>query len=229
MPAQRPKPTPKAPLPTPPPAPPGSEEIRIARELHGKGFPAAVYANAISRLTNGAVDRKAVVYAQDLVARMAPRDPAEEMLVAQLLFAHARVMHLTEMANRQEGIDSVRVVNEYADQASNTYRRLMLGLAEYRRPPRGGDTFAVVKQTNIAGQQVIQNHENSRQTAPNEQGSNPDPRTVGAPPPAALPADAGRFDVPAFLRPAGEAVEAVHRPPDARGQGPVADERPHPR
>ncbi len=38
---------------------------------------------------------------------------------------------------------------------SYTYRRLMPALSEYRHPPRSGDTFAVVKQANIAKQNVI--------------------------------------------------------------------------
>ena len=229
MPAKRPKPTPKAPLPTALPAPPGVQDPGVAREFHGKAFPGTVYASAIRPLTGSAVDRQAILYAKDVLTRMAPRDAAEEMLVAQLLFAHARVMRLTEMSYKQTNVETISAVNECADRASNTYRRLMLALAEYRRPPRAGDTFAVVKQTNIAGQQVIQNHENSRQTASNEQGSSPAHGPASGPPPAALPADAGRFDVPAFLRPTGEAVEALHRPSDARGQGPVAVERDHSR
>jgi hypothetical protein len=174
---------------------------------------------------DGAPDPSA--YAQAVIADMAPRDAAEEMLIAQLLFAHARVMRLTALANQQIGLESLRVVHEYADRASNTYRRLMLALAEYRRPPHTGDTFAMVKQTNIAGQQVIQNHENSTTNATNEQGSKPipgDARSTPASPPA-LPADTGGIGFPAFIRPARETVDAVHRSPDTRRQGPIAAER----
>jgi hypothetical protein len=148
------------------------ETPAVARLIHARVIPGIVYQTALKPMTGD--DRPdAGVYARDVIERMAPRDAAEEMLVAQLLFAHARVMRLTEIANQQTGIDSIRVVHEYADRASNTYRRLMLALAEYRRPPRTGDTFAVVKQTNIAGQQVIQNHENSTTNATNEQGCKP--------------------------------------------------------
>ncbi|MFN7375249.1 MAG: hypothetical protein ACK5VC_06635 [bacterium] len=44
-------------------------------------------------------------------------------------------------------------------------------------------------------------------------------------PRAALPADTGGLGFPACIRPAGEAVQAVHRPPDTRRQGPIAPER----
>lgn len=134
---------------------------------------------------------------------------------------------LTALANQQTGLESLRTVHEYADRASNTYRRLMLALAEYRRPPRAGDTFAVVKQANIAGQQVIQNHENSGANATNEQGcGRPTGDAIpGHTTPPALPADTGGAGIPAFVRAARETVEAVHRPPDARRQSQIAAQR----
>jgi hypothetical protein len=76
--------------------------------------------------------QSSMLYVDDLIERMAPRDPAEEMLVVQLVLTHARVLYLTDVANRQERLESIRTVHEYADRASNTYRRLMLALADYR-------------------------------------------------------------------------------------------------
>lgn len=95
------------------------------------------------------LDKSAVTYADDLIQRMAPRDPLEEMLVVQALMAHARVLHLTDLANRQTDLDSIRIMNEYAYKASNTFRRLMLALPEYRRSPRSGHTFTAIKHANI--------------------------------------------------------------------------------
>ncbi len=191
---------------------------KTAHAVHGKAIAGVVYANAlrqrIAGMFPGPMGQSAMLYVDDLIERMAPRDPAEEMLVVQLVLTHARVLHLTDAANRQERLESIRTVHEYADRASNTYRRLMLALAEYRRPARTGDTFAVVKQTNIAAQQVIQNHEKSTAKATNEQGFKPAAGAVGADLPAtqALPPDSGGVGSPAFLGAARRAVDAVHGP-----------------
>ncbi len=149
-------------------------------------------------------------FIEDVLARMAPRDPLEELLVIQAALAYARVLHLTEYANRQESLESLRTVNEYADRASNTYRRLMLALAEYRRPPRGGDSFTAIRQANIAGQQVVQNGEvKGDKNATNEQGSG------ASEAPQALPTDTGRAGVPTSLRTPREAMGEVNRTEDA--------------
>lgn len=204
-----------------------SENGNAFAAMVGKSQANVVYGLAMTPLFGENGRLHASAHGRDVINRMAPRDAAEEMLVAQLLFAHARVMRLTEMANRQTDIEAIRVYHEYADRASNTYRRLMLALAEYRQPPRTGDTFAVVKQANIAGQQVIQNHEIATTNATNEQGLRPNTSSDRSSPanPAALPADTGRVSFPAFNSPTREAVEAVHRPQNARRQDPFTSER----
>ncbi|MDX9912004.1 MAG: hypothetical protein RBS39_09245 [Phycisphaerales bacterium] len=199
------------------------------RTVHGHAIPGAVYDAALAPVLAQAREQvpDPSEQAQRVISDMAPRDPAEEMLIAQMLFAHARVMRLTALANQQTGLDAIRVVNEYADRASNTYRRLMLALAEYRRPPRSGDTFAVVKQANIAGQQVIQNHENSTTIATNEQGCRAFPDGSQCPPaiPQALPALGSGVDRAPLIRPEREALDAVHRPSDATGEVSLPAER----
>ncbi|MGH7133396.1 MAG: hypothetical protein ACREJO_15810 [Phycisphaerales bacterium] len=97
----------------------------------------------------------AIGHVKDIVEGLNPRDPAEEMLA----LTHSRILHLTSMSNQQTDIESLRAINEYIDRACNTYRRLMLALAEYRRPARQPDTFTAIRQANIAGQQVVQNHD----------------------------------------------------------------------
>ena len=78
----------------------------------------------------------------------------------------------------------------------------------------------MVKQANIAGQQVVQNYENSTKVATNEQGINGAPTNAGdgrvtpADPPS-LPADTDGLGLPAVLRSAGEAVDPIHRSSDA--------------
>lgn len=120
-------------------------------------------------------------------------------------------------------------MHEYTDRASNTYRRLMLTLAEHRRPP-AATSFTAIRQANIANQQVVQNHENFGTKATNEQGFTPDATAAHAREgPPALPADAGGLGGAAGFGPAGKAVGAVHGAADARGKGSVERERPAPR
>jgi len=203
-----------------------------ARRVHLEAMLGGVYANSIgSRIRKmfGGMEltESAMLYARDMLERMATRDPMEEMLIAQALAAHARVMHLTSLANTQERLESIRTVHEYADRATNTDRRLMLALAEYRKPPRAGDSFTAIKQANIAGQQVVMNSEKSpRENATNEQGSSHAHTNHHAPKtPEALPADTGGPGIPASVRGPRAAVGASHGPDDTRGQGPKPVER----
>ncbi|MEM1167385.1 MAG: hypothetical protein AAGI30_13975 [Planctomycetota bacterium] len=192
-----------------------------AREIHLNAVAGGIYSGAMQhrfrRMFQGFdLTPSAMVYAQDMIERMAPRDPMEEMLVVQALMAHARVLHLTDLANRQERLENLRTVHEYADRASNTFRRLMCALADYRKPPRGGDSFTAIKQANIAGQQVVMNAENSGANATNEQGSSD---AASAPPEpqasqAALPTEPGGAGVAAGLSGAEHAVDTVDRAED---------------
>jgi hypothetical protein len=109
-------------------------------------------------------------YVDDCMERMAPRDPVEELLVSQLLLTHGRVVRLSHLAQQQLNYEQIRNINELADRASNTYRKLALALAEYRRPARGSPITAI-QQANIANQQVVMNgHTHEQENATNEQG-----------------------------------------------------------
>lgn len=204
-----------------------AEDSQISLQHHGKALPSIIYGRALAPLLGEQAAQDAMAYAQNAITRMVPRDAAEEMLIAQMLFAHSRAMRLTELANKESDIEKIRILNEYADRASNTYRRLMLSLTQYRCPLRAGDSFTVVKQANIAGQQVIQNHEQSTKIATNEQGCQPDrsnaPGTTAFP--AHLPADASGIGCPAFVRPESSTLEALHRSADNARQGPIKAER----
>jgi|GEM_PF-1531336 len=200
-----------------------------ARQVHANAIPGVVYGSALRQRLAGAfaglnLEQSALTYADDLIRRMAPRDPMEEMLIVQALMAHVRVMHLTSLANSQERLESIRTVHEYADRASNTYRRLMLALAEYRKPPRGGDSFTAIKQANIAGQQVVMNAENHESgNATNEQGCDDDGERHATPP--VLSADPPGVGIPSGIGGLRETLEAVNRPPDTRGEGSKPHER----
>ena len=97
--------------------------LAVARRIHGGILAGTAYNAALSPQLadkfNGAnISASSVAYAEDLLERMAPRDPMEEMLVNQALLAYARVMHLSSLANQQTTLDAIRIVNEYADRAS---------------------------------------------------------------------------------------------------------------
>ncbi|MCW5769156.1 MAG: hypothetical protein KIT19_10765 [Phycisphaeraceae bacterium] len=183
----------------------------------------ATYLNAIgarlSSMVTGVNPKASVVlYVDDVLARMQPRDPMEEMLTLQAILANARVMHLTELACRQTDLDALRVVNEAADRATNTTRRIAQTLADLRRPP-ALPSFTAIRQTNIAAQQVVANGNAPDGKATNEQGSapiQPQPQPEAAP---ALPAVAGGLGLPARFSPPDAAVGEVHGPAHAGREG----------
>jgi hypothetical protein len=143
-----------------------------------------------------------------------PGDAIEEMLVVQMAWLHARVAKLSLLAMDQTQTNNVRVVNDACDRAANTFRRMMLALAAYRRPPQAAG-FVAIRQANVANQQVVQNVDSQnpspdfrKTVASNEQGSAP----------AALPPVAEGIELPAGDGAAKQAVAAQHRPQDGGGQ-----------
>jgi hypothetical protein len=99
----------------------------------------------------------AIDYVKDTVARMQPRDDLERMLVEQSLWLHARIARLSVQAARSTGESSVRILNEAADRASNTFRRHMQALKDYRTARRP-KVFMPIRSAhigNMAGQQVV--------------------------------------------------------------------------
>jgi hypothetical protein len=150
-----------------------------------------------------------------------PRDAVEEMLLVQMVWTHARLGNLTVLANQQTTASNVRIVHDACDKAANTFRRMMLALADYRRPPQVAG-FVAVRQANIANQQVVQNVENQNQNSDfrkpltsNEQGS-------AAP---ALSPIGDRIDGPAGSGAAKQAMAAQHRPADGGRKDQVQSER----
>jgi hypothetical protein len=112
----------------------------------------------------------AVLFVRVLLDRLKPRDPIEEMLVLQMIYTHLRLGRLSKVASDQERTENVRVINEACDRAASTFRRQMLALAEYRRPPRQ-KVFIAAEHANISEQQVVQENANYQILAiENEQG-----------------------------------------------------------
>ncbi len=152
----------------------GAGEPEAVKAAHGFFLGGMVYGQQVEGLLGEQFGADtAVPHVEDLLKRLKPRDPLEEMLVIQALWTHARLAKLSELAIMQTEIKQVQVVHDACDKAANTYRRHMLALADYRRPSRPG-VFMPVSQLNAAGQQVVQNAENSKsekRNATNEQGS----------------------------------------------------------
>jgi hypothetical protein len=194
----------------------------MSRDIHGHEMGGSIYRAAMKpHLVINGPDGKyhekldkayATRYLVDVLERAKAKDPLEEMLITQMLWTHARVMHLTEMANRQENLKQIRVVSDAADGGSNTFRRLLLALTEYRNPRR---SFTAIAQLNAAAQQVVQQNnapaesENENEKRENEKGLRPPALPAHEP----WPGFAEDFGIP------GEAVAVDARAGDARGQG----------
>src|SRR5450432_232553 len=127
-----------------------SKQVAWAREFSAAHFRSIVLRPGERELPIG---QQMEEIAADLIRRMEPRDPVEEMLVAQMVWMHGRVVQLTRIASAQKNLEWSALMNEQADRAANLFRRQMLALAEYRRPRKR--SFTAIKQANIAGQQVV--------------------------------------------------------------------------
>jgi hypothetical protein len=116
-----------------------------------------------------------VDHIQQAVQRMAPRDPLEEALVVQFVLSHARVMKLSAYLASETDLLKLTAAQELCDRASNTCRRLMLALAEYRKQSRPGVPAVQIGSANIAERQVVvQSVSPPAGKLTNEQGCPPD-------------------------------------------------------
>lgn len=198
-----------------------------AARLHTAVLTGAVYANGLESGGITAIfsdadpsGQSALLHVEETLRRMQPRDPAEEMLVSQLVLLHLRVLALTRLACKATTLEEIGSLNEYADRASNTYRRLMLGLADYRRPPRAGDSFTAIRQANIAQQQVVQNVQHEGK-ATNEQGG----AGAGVASKAPVPTKPRRARISPGHSKEGSALDEIHGTKNRGRQGAVPMER----
>ena len=202
------------------------QEAEFARMVHGPITGSLVYTAVSKHLQQcAAFEETAQQFTADFIERVAPRDPLEELLALQMLYTHGRVGYLSTQATQQRDPKKVKVYHEAADGASNTFRKLMLGLAQYRRPPRGGDTFMAIRQANVAEQQVVQNQAGARPRGVTHV-CEPEPIGRARPAPQApLPALAGGAGVAEDVGAAAPAVGDEHGAPNRGRQGPGEDER----
>ena len=133
-----------------PPPPPESEAIEWARAFTARRFRKIVCQPGDK---DKPIAQQLEKIAADWVTRFKPRDPVEEMLIAQMLWTHARLAHLSAAVTAQIDIKWHGLIALQADRAANLFRRQMLALAEYRRPTRR--SFTAIRQANIAEQQVV--------------------------------------------------------------------------
>ena len=116
-------------IPRPKPAP---------RLLHGVLLPGTMYRHLMPFVV-GPDDKlmldSATEYMTELMAEFKPRDPVERLLFSQTVQTHARLMYLNTVWVQQTNVKWSTMMHEAADRAANTFRRQMLALAEYRRPP----------------------------------------------------------------------------------------------
>jgi hypothetical protein len=135
-------------------------EPGAARTVHGPVLVGAMYLQVvraqISQIIKGSQLRDSImVYIEEMATQMAPRDPFEEMLVAQAMLTHIRVLSLTQRAVQATEAEQLRILNDYADRASNTYRRLMLAMKDYRRPAGGLQRLEMVSGMHATNEQGL--------------------------------------------------------------------------
>jgi hypothetical protein len=206
------------------------DEVREAFTVETGG---AILANALSwyygvTTSRGKAPNLTKAYATAYVAQVlqGARNPVEEMLLQQMVWTHSRAAWLTTQANKVDNIKQLRAFSDAADHASNTFRRLMLTLVEYRNPRRNAATINSLRQTNIADKQVIQQQAPAdpaaaKRNSENEKASN----EKGCPPPPALLPDVRGAEFVADFGEPREAVAVDAGADDARGQGPEQPQR----
>src|SRR5688572_21647080 len=148
-----------------------------ARITHGTMLIGTMFENQIRDICGDEPDHPYVAaakgFAADVLSRMQPRDAVEQLLLGQMLLTHIRAARLTCGAMRQTNAKWAQLMHEAADRAGNTFRRQILALAEYRRPPRPPRSFTAIGQANIAQQQLVQQQNSGDpKTVTNEQGMN---------------------------------------------------------
>jgi hypothetical protein len=151
----------------------------------------------VTSTTEEGAARGAELFVEAIRESVKPRDALEEMLVVQMAWTHARLARLSAIAHNQEKRENLQAVQDACDHAANTFRRQMLALAEYRRPPQPGN-FMAIRQANVANQQVVQNVEAQgpiSSPSPKKGGESNEQGSARAQTPALLPL-AGGTEVP---------------------------------
>ena len=199
--------------------PPAAWPVALTADLFARAarpLPAAAAADPARAAADASDATALAAVAADLTRQFAPRDPAEELLVAQMIWTHARVLFLTRQAGRQTDRRWFTAYSAELTRASHLYRRQMQALSDHRRPRRSAanTSFTTIRQANIAAQQLVQT---------GAADAVADPPALSAQ--ASLPPVRRRPRRPASGRDEAPPVDAQHRPADAAGQGDQPPER----
>jgi hypothetical protein len=181
-------------------------------QLHGHGVGGTVYEYMLLRGISAVAGLKmplllsttAMDHTKAVIQCMECRDPFEAMIVTQALWTHARLAHLNLLACQQQHVDHLKVINDACDKASNTYRRQMLGLAEYRRASRSSKANDLIVQITTGN---IENATNEQGIGSGQGDITSQPAEVLSP----LPRGLGEF---AGINRFGEAMASEHRSED---------------
>ncbi len=91
--------------------------------------------------------------ARDLLKQLDPKDPAERMLVTQMIATFTRSIFLSRHANIQKNHQWFTTYSAECDRAMETFRRQIKTLAELRRPRR--NSFTTIRRASINTQQIV--------------------------------------------------------------------------
>lgn len=196
----------------------GKLEKLIHVEMAGDGVLTAQYKGVADPI----VEENATSFLRMIRDSVKPRDALEELLCVQMAWTHARLARLNVYVASEKTFKGLKIFNEAADGAANTYRRQLLALNDYRNLRRA-NAFTAIKQANIAQQQVIQQNQNEK--SENTKSTN----EQGLPASPALLSHVEGLEFPERIGQPYEAVAAEHRPEHTRRQNPIQNERPSPR
>jgi hypothetical protein len=162
--------------------------------------------------------------AEDLLRRIDPQDPIEQMLSEQIIWMHARLAFLNYFASIQTKKSPMQLMHSAADRLANTLRRHMMAFADYRNP--GRKRFTAVRQANIAHQQIVSNHS---QPAAEKLDDPQISRSISETASEKISPDPRRAAIAAPQRRQEQTMAEKHRPADDGGQEAIQPEPPDPR
>lgn len=211
-----------------PDAPP-LDAVNLLHRLLLGGSPYVELAAKVSRQ----LPSTAMEYMEEHLARMAPQNPAEQVLATQILVQHARVAWLVKQCCYATDPELRCRLDRAVDSAMNMSRRQVLAWQQLRSPRPV--QYIAGQQVNVAGQQIVANGvapstlRTGETIAANEQGCShvngwrSTEALKGIPP-------LGRWPCLAAGGGGGEqALEPLDRTANTGGEGPSRAERAAPR
>lgn len=143
-----------------------NQPVEILCKIFGSSLTGITLAemNVLQESSQSGVNVLLQRYVEDFENRMDIADPLEGLLIEQALLTHHRVLTLSRQAAAAKTPNAIATLNQQCDQASNTFRRIVLAIAEYRRPPQ--TVFA--QNINAAHQQIVNERVGRRKKKSNE-------------------------------------------------------------